>query len=57
MFSSFSGFQILYCVASRRIPYEDIICNVEDYLVKNNIRKEDLIKSIRQNVSLILRMN
>ena len=37
-----------------KIPYEDIIANVEDCLVKNKVGKEDL-EAIRQDVSNVLR--
>lgn len=43
-----------YAIAPRKVPYEQIICSVEDVLAKNNIKKEDL-EAMRQDVSAVLR--
>ncbi|CAG5018499.1 unnamed protein product [Parnassius apollo] len=43
-----------FALTPRKIPYEEIICSVEDCLFKNNIGKEDL-EAIRQDISSLLR--
>ncbi|KAL0819818.1 hypothetical protein ABMA28_007845 [Loxostege sticticalis] len=43
-----------FAVTPRQIPYEEIICSVEDCLVKNNMRKEDA-EALRQDISSVLR--
>ncbi|XP_045452128.1 uncharacterized protein LOC123661186 [Melitaea cinxia] len=43
-----------FAVTPRKIPFEEIICNVEDCLSKNNIKKEDS-EAIRQDISSALR--
>ncbi|CAH2086613.1 unnamed protein product [Euphydryas editha] len=43
-----------FAITPRRIPFEEIICNVEDCLIKNNLRKEDM-EAMRQDVSSVLR--
>lgn len=43
-----------YVIAPKSIPFEEIIVGVEDCLVKNQMRKDDL-EAIRQDVSSILR--
>ncbi|CAK1594250.1 unnamed protein product [Parnassius mnemosyne] len=43
-----------FAITPQKIPYEEIICSVEDCLFKNNIGKEDL-EAIRQDISSLLR--
>ncbi|CAH0718915.1 unnamed protein product, partial [Brenthis ino] len=43
-----------FAVAPTRIPYENIICAVEDALAKNSMKSEDM-EAIRQDVSSLLR--
>ncbi|MFX0618098.1 reverse transcriptase domain-containing protein, partial [Escherichia coli] len=43
-----------YAIAPQRLPYEEIICAVEDVLAKNNLKKEDK-EAIRQDTSSLLR--
>ncbi|KAJ0170974.1 hypothetical protein K1T71_013746 [Dendrolimus kikuchii] len=43
-----------YAITPRKIPFENIICNVEECLVRNSMQKEDA-EAIRQDISSVLR--